>query len=211
MALWNIRGWDHLKGGNPGVTAAREDILQMLSKVPDPHRSNWKHRLESKLDHSHFSTRLEIYLHHFFRERGWGIGIEPDLPDTSNHPDFRLRYNSSEILVEAKTLIDSKPVEQQDTRLMSLADGLSKRLSRTVSIHPLIDLPPNLPYRRIAADIHRKASDVELAREFRVEGKHEGFPYELEVTIVLEEKPTPHSGVGVTVGQAQNAGVGPRM
>ncbi len=173
--------------------------------------SNWKKRLKSKLDHSHFSTRLEIYLYHFFKERGWDIDIEPELPDTSNKPDFRLRLDGREILVEAKMLLDSKHVEGQDVRLMSLADGLSRKLKRTVSIHPLIDLPPNLPYKRIASDIERKASDVELAQAFRVEGEHEGSPYELEVTIVIEDKPTPHSGVGVTVGQAQDADTGLRM
>ena len=211
MAMWNVRGGDHLKGDNPGVTAAREEILQMLSEVPDPHRSNWKHRLKSKLDHSHFSTHLEIYLHHFFKERGWGIEIEPDLPDTTHKPDFRLRRNDSEILVEAKTLVDSKPVEQQDIRLMSLADGLSKRLNRTVSIHPLTDLPHNLPYKRIASEIKQMASDVGLVQEFTVEGEHLGHRYELEVTIIFEDKPTPQAGVGVVLGQAQDADTGLRM
>ena len=211
MAIWNIRGWDHLKGSNHGVIAAREEILHLLGDVPEPHMSNWKKRLTSKLDHSHFSTRLEIYLHHFFKERGWGIEIEPDLPDTTHKPDFRLRRDDSEILVEAKSLVDSKPVEQQDTRLMSLADRLSRKLSRTVSIHPLIDLPPNLPYKGIASDIEAKASDAELAQEFIVEGEHEGYPYELEVTVIIEDKPTPSSGVGVTVGQAQDMNAGLRM
>ena len=211
MAMWNVRGWDHLKGDNPGVIAAREEILRLLGDAPEPHMSNWKNRIESQLDHSHFSIRLEIYLHHFFKERGWGIEIEPDLPDTTHKPDFRLRRNDSEILVEAKTLVDSKPVEQQDARLMSLADGLSRKLSRTVSIHPLIDLPPNLPYKRIASCIERKASDMELVQEFTVEGEHEGYSYELEVTTILEDKPTPSSGVGVTVGQAQDMDAGLRI
>ena len=211
MKLWNIRGWNHLEGDNPGIISVQEEILRLLGDVPEPHMSNWKKRLESKRDDSHFSTRLEIYLHHFFKERGWGIEIEPDLPYTCNHPDFRLRLDSSEIIVEAKTLVDSKPVEQQDTRLMSLADGLSKRLNRTVSIHPLIDLTPNLPYKRIASEVEQKASDVELAQEFTIEGEHEGYPYGLEVTIVLEDKPTPHASVGVTVGQAQDMDAGLRM
>ena len=211
MALWNIRGWDHLKGDNPGVIAAREEILRLLDDVPEPHMSNWKKRIESKLDHPYFSTYLEIYLHHFFKERGWEIEIEPDLPYTTHKPDFRLRRDGSEIIVEAKTLLDSEEAAQQDTRLMSLADGLSRKLNRTVSIHPLIDLPHNLPYKRIASGIKTKASDVKLAQEFLVEGEHEGYPYKLEVSVILEDKPTPYAGVGATDGQAQDEDTGLRM
>ncbi len=185
-------------------------MRQWLKGVPGTERDKWNNRLKSK-DHHHFSVRLELYLYHFFRERGWTIDIEPELVGARGRPDFRLRQGEYEILVEAKTLLDPDSAEKQDIRLKSLADGLSEKLSRTVSIHPLSDLPPNLPYRNIASEIENKADAVELVQEFRIEGEYVGCPYELEVTIVLEDKPTLYTDVGITVGQAQDANAGQRM
>ena len=210
MTMLNIHGWEHLAGDNPSVVAVRENTLLQLGEVPESHRANWEKRLRSKQDHPHFSVRLELYLHHFFKERGWEIDIEPELPGTRNRPDFRLSSSEYKMLVEAKTLLDPKPVGQQDTRLKTLADELSGKLSHTVSIHPYFDLPPGLPHRHIAAEIEKRASEVEFLHEFRVAGEHQGYPYELEVTIILDE-PTQSAGVGVTVGLAQESNAGQRM
>lgn len=210
MNMWNVHGRDNLIGNKPGIVAAREELMQWLKDVPGIERDRWRNRLKSK-DHHHFSVRLELYLHHFFRERGWEIDIEPELAGADGRPDFRLRQGKHEIMVEAKALLDPESAEQQDTRLKSLSDGLSEKLSRTVSIHPLSDMPPNLPFRNIASEIENKADAVELVQEFRIEDEHVGCPYELEVTIVLEDKPTPYTDVGVTVGQAQDANAGQRM
>ena len=211
MNKLNIHGWEHLSGSNFSVVAVRKEVLRQLEDVPEPHRSKWEKRLKSKLDHSHFSVRLEIYLHNFFKERGCGIDIEPELPGTNNRPDFRVSRGEHEILVEAKTLVDPIPVQQQDTRLRTLADGLSGKLNRTVSIHPYIDLPPSLPNRHIAAEIEKRASDVGPLQEFRVADEHQGYPYELEVTIMLDEKPAPTADIGRMVSQAQESRTGQRM
>ena len=164
-----------------------------------------------KTDDHHFSVRLELYLHQFFKERDWKIEIEPDLPGTPNHPDFYLHQGGNQILVEAKTLLDSHAVAQQDTRLYTLADELTKKLNRTVLIHPYFDLPSSLPNRHIAADIEKRASGTELFHEFRIAGEHQGQPYELEVTILFDHKLTPNQGVGAMVGQVHEANTGQRM
>ena len=197
-------------GENPSVVAVRKEVLRQLGEVPESHRGTWEKRLRSR-DHHHFSVRLELYLHDFFKGRGWEIEIEPRLSGTSNRPEFRLRRGAQEFLVEAKALLDPKPVEQQDTRLKELADRLSGRLNRTVSIHPLYDLPSSLPNRYIAAEIEKTASDVGFHQEFRIEGQHQGSTYALEVTVVLDEKPTSTAGVSATIGQAYHADTGRRM
>ena len=69
---FNIHGWEHLSGNHPEIVGIRKDVLQQLGEVSEPHRSVWDKRLKSKLDHSHFSVRLEIYLH------------EPDSPTDAN-------------------------------------------------------------------------------------------------------------------------------
>ena len=211
MNKWDIHGWEHLTGDKPEVVEAREEILGQLGGVPEPHRSKWKQRLMGKTDDHHFSVRLELYLHQFFKECSWDIEIEPDLPGTSNHPDFYLLLNRNEVLVEAKTLLDSHAVAQQDTRLYTLADELTKKLNRTVLIHPYFDLPSSLPNRHIAAEIEKRASGTELFHEFRIAGEHQGHPYELEVTILFDHKLTPNQGVGAMVGLVHEANTGQRM
>ncbi len=211
MSIWNIHGWENLTVGKPEVVAAREKILRQLDRVPEPHRAKWEKRLKSRRDDSHFSVRLELFLHGFFKERGWGIEIEPALSGTPNSPDFYLHRDGNEILAEAKTLLDSREVEQQYTRLKTLADELTKKLNRTVLIHPYFDLPPSLPNRHIASEIEKRASAIGLFQEFRIAGEHQGQPYELEVTILSDHKLTPNQGVGAMVGQVHEANTGQRM
>ena len=172
MTSFNIHGWERLSGANPNVATVRNEVLRQLGYVPEPHQANWEKGLKNKLDHSHFSVRLEIYLHHFFRERNWAIEIEPTLPNTWNSPDFVLTKGQESIMVEAKTVLGPEPERQRDERLMQLIDDLGGKLNRTVIIHPLIDLPSSLPNRSIAQQIERKASEVELLQEFTVEGEH---------------------------------------
>ena len=206
--MFNIQGWGHLSGNHPETVEIRRNVLQQLGEVPEPHRSDWKGRLKSKLDHSHFSVRLEIYLHHFFNERGWQTSIEPDLPGTSNRPDFLLSKGEHEIIVEARTVLGAESHRQQDGRLMQLADGLSGKLNRTVLIHPMIDLPSSLPNRRIAAEIENRAFGVELLQEFYIDGEHQGEPYSLKVVVILEDKSSSTADVSVTVGQAVDVEIG---
>lgn len=208
MMKFNVHGWEHLSGNHSEIVEIRKDVLQQLGEVQEPHRSVWEKRLKSKLDHSHFSVRLEIFLHHFFNKRGWQISIEPELPGTPNSPDFLLSKAEHGMIVEARTVLGAKSEMQQDSRLMQLADGLSRKLSRTVLIHPMIDLPSSLPSRRIAAEIENRSSRFELLQEFYIEGEHQGQPYSLEVTVILEDKPGSTADVGVTAGQAVHVEIG---
>ena len=208
MTNWNVHGWERLSGDKPEVVATRNEVLRQLRYVPESHRSKWKSRLTSKQDHPYLSVILEIYLYQLFRGHGWDIEIEPELPDTTNRPDYGLSKGKCKMIVEAKSVLGTESERQQDSRLMKLADDLRGKLDRTVLIHPYIDLPPSLPNRRIAAEIKKKASKTELSQEFRIEGEHEGFPYALEVTVLLEDKPIQTADVGAAIGQAYHVSPG---
>ena len=201
MKQWNLHGWDWLSGRNPEVIKARNDILQRLDRVPEPDKTNWYRRLKSKLDHPHFSTRLEIQLHDFFKERGWEVQIEPTLQGTNNRPDFLLKRGVEELIVEAKTVLDPKSIAEQQNRLNELADSLTGSLKRSVSINLGKDLPPiSLPRKRIAAEIESRAANAkEDLMEFHVTGEHRGYAYDLEVVVLLDEKPSEYADIGSTM------------
>ena len=208
MTRYNIYNWDDLSGDNPELVTLRNEALRQLRGVPEPSRSVWEERLKDKLGHSHSSARLEICLHDFFRERGWEIEIEPELPNTRNKPDFRLTRGDRTVMVEAKAALGNRSESQQDGRLMRLMADLRGKLNRTVMIHPMLDLPSSLPNRHIAAQIERKTSDVELLQEFLVEGEHQGHSYSLEVVVLLEAKPNQSADVGATLSQAVEVEIG---
>ena len=112
------------------------------------------------------------------------------------------------MIVEAKAVLGAGLERQQDARLKKLMNDLSGKLNRIVLIHPMLDLPNSLPNRHIAAQLEDKASDTGLLQEFLVEGEHQGQPYSLEVTVLLETKPTPSADVGATVSQAVEVDIG---
>ena len=200
MRKWNSHGWDRFSGHNPQLNQAKNDLLRLLERAPDPHQSKWDGWLKGKLDHLHFSAILELYLYNFFIDLGYGVAIEPDLQGINNRPDFLLTNEINKLLVEAKTVLDRDSVSEQEMRLYELADGLTGKLKRTVSIHPYKKLPPiSLPGKQIASAIESRASkSEEEVIEFRIADEHHGHSYDLEVTIVLDQKPTDSTDVGST-------------
>lgn len=208
MTKFSIHGWEHLSGDNPEGAEAGNEVIRQLDEVPNPHRLVWEKRLKSKLDHPHFSVRLEVYLHHFFKERGWDIEIEPSLPNTINRPDFVVRSHEEQVIIEAKTVLGAESERNQDHRLRQLADHLTGKINRTILIHPMLDIPSSLPNRRIALEIADRASEAELFQEFLVEGEHQGQQYSLEVTILLSDKPEVDAGVGGLIGEVVEVDVG---
>ena len=111
-------------------------------------------------------------------------------------------------MVEARAVLGPEAERHQEDRIRQLMDNLSGRLNRTVLIHPILDLPSNLPTRRIPAMIEERSAEVEVLQEFVVEGEHEGEHFSLEVTTILEDKPSPTLDVGATIGQPVDVHVG---
>ncbi len=203
--MWDIRGWKRLTVHNdPPLVAARHEFLSWLAEVLEPNQPVWGERLKSDLDHPHFSVRLELYLHHYFKSNGWSIEIEPEMRGSSNKPDFRVTRGEDCILVEAKAVLDEKSTAQQTQRLKQLADKLTSKLSRDVIIEPLSNLPPSLPAKRIHTQIERHARpQADEILEFDLQDEHLNTPYSLKV-VILPKSPdsTEVGGVGGTVSGA---------
>ena len=209
---WSARGWERLQGDRPSTIALRDRVLSWLQEVREPYRTQWGKRLQSNDDPPFFSVVLELFLHHWFASRDWDIAIEPELPGTRNHPDFLVRRGESGAIVEAKVLFDAENEAEQDARLMQLADDVGRKIGCTVHVHPLRQLPPSLPYKRIAAKIESNAHGTEPVREFVISDEHQGYAYELEVRVLdlLGDEPAP-TGVGVIMGQAALSTTGSRL
>jgi hypothetical protein len=184
--MWNIRGWQRLTAHHsPQLAAAKHDFLWWLDEVPEHWRSTWKRRLQSRLEHPHLSVRLELYLHHHFKNSGWSVEIEPELFETPNRPDFRITRNADCLIVEGKVVLDEETIAQETERLRQLADNLGGKLSREIIIEPLSDLPSSLPTRRIKAQIeHWANTQVDEVVEFDLSDEHLGTQYMLKIIIL---------------------------
>lgn len=196
----SAHGWGRLQNDRPKVIALREQLLSWLKEVEEPCQTQWSNRLKSNDDHSFYPVVLELFLHHSFFVRGWQIAIEPQLANTLKHPDFLLRSAGERVIVEAKVLFDSPQIAVQDNRFRELSENLSRKLNLAILIHPRRLPSYSLPSKSIADQIERRASDLEKRKYFTVKGKHQGHPYELEVTVLDSVGGIP-SGVVASVGQ----------
>jgi len=186
--MWDVRGWKSLTvHDDPPLVAAREEFLSWLSKVPQPHQASWKGRLVSGLDHPHYSVRLELYLHHYFESNSWDIDIEPNMFGSPNKPDFRVVRGEDRITVEAKAVLDAQADAQQTQILRQLADELTKKLSKTIIIEPLSDLPSSLPAKEIVRKIESHATtQTSEILEFDIDVKLQNIPYSLKIIVLPE-------------------------
>ncbi len=212
--MWDVRGWKRLTiHDDPPLVAARQEFLSWLTEVPEPHQTAWRRRLESDLDHPHYSVRLELYLHHYFKGNDWGIKIEPEMPGNPNKPDFRVMCGGDCVLVEAKTVLDEQTTAQHTQRLRQLADNLTNKLSREVIIEPLSDLPPSLPTKRIRAQIEQRANRwADEVVEFDFSDVHLGVPYTLKIVILPRgSELIEPGGVGGMVSGVHTLAIGKRI
>ena len=184
--MWDVRGWKRLTiHDDPPLVNAREEFLSWLAEVPEPNRSAWEKRIKSKYDYVHLAVRLELYLHHYFKNNNWRVEIEPNMPGSPNKPDFKVLLRKSHFLVEAKTVFDEQDTNKQYQRLMQLADELTNKLSKLVIIEPLSDLPPSLPSRKISSRIEQRAELVtDKVLEFDFSDEHLKTPYALKFIIL---------------------------
>ena len=212
--MWDIRGWEHLTvHDDPPLVVARREFLSWLTDVPEPNQSVWEGRLKSGLDHPHFSVRLELYLHQYFKSDGWHIDIEPCMLVSPNKPDFKVTRGEDCILVEAKAVLEEKATAQQTQILRQLADNLTSKLSRDIIIQPLSDLPSSLPTWKIRNQIEQHAkTQADEVLEFDLRDEHLNMPYSLKVVILPKgSEPAEAGGVGGTVSGMHMLAIGRRI
>ena len=185
--VWDLHGWDLLTAhDDPALVASRKEFLQWLQEVPQPHQTELKARLESKLDHPHYSARQELAIHHYFQVNKWKVRIHPEVPNSPNRPDFLMQRAGTLTIVECKCIFGQKTTTDQDKRLNRLAKDISEKLTKTVFLSPLSDLPPSIPINRLLSWIEElpKPSDSNDVLEYNYWDCHQGCEYGLHVIVV---------------------------
>lgn len=185
--VWDLHGWNLLTAHDaPALVASRKEFLQWLEEVPQPHQTELKARLESKLDHPHYSARQELAIHHYFQVNKWKVRIHPEVPNGPNRPDFLMQRAGTRAIVECKCIFGQKMTTDHDKWLNRLAKDISEKLTETVFLSPLSDLPPSIPIKRLLSWIEElpKPSDSNDVLGYKYWDCHQGCNYGLHATVV---------------------------
>ncbi len=100
---------------------------------PETARRKLEARLQSDKNNDHFSARMELYFHHYFKSRGCEIEIHPDLPDTKEHPEFLILHDCGSLILEARISQQEKQSADQE----EFANNLRKALRNIDTPHSI--------------------------------------------------------------------------
>lgn len=79
----------------------RRLLEEWLSHVPVEHQADLIARLRSSAGDDFESAFWELYLHEAYRRSGAAIDIHPEIPGSTKHPDFRVRFPDRSFYLEA--------------------------------------------------------------------------------------------------------------
>jgi len=95
------------RSGRRSSAASRALIEDWISRVPAEERAHFRSRFRSAREVEFTSALHEMTLHELLRRQGCEIRFHPNLPDTTNHPDFGVREpRGHKLLLEACTSTD---------------------------------------------------------------------------------------------------------
>lgn len=136
--------WEFYKNSSDTVRqACVKDWQQWLAEVEsEAARSKLGCRLQSDKNNDHFSARMELYFHHYFKSRGCEIKIEPDISGKGGHPDFLVHHDSGPFILEARISEEEQKFLYQD----QFADSLRQALRNVQTAHTIaLNVPIELP------------------------------------------------------------------
>ncbi len=88
----------------PYWTQVRNLLEAFFSRYPPEHAESLRRDFRARLPGRHYAAWWELYLHELLRRLGYQITIHPVIEGTERKPDFGLRREGSEFLVEASVV-----------------------------------------------------------------------------------------------------------
>ncbi len=81
-----------------------DQLERLFSHYSTEHAESLRRDFRSRLPGRHYAAWWELYLHELFLRLGYEITIHPAIEGTERKPDFGLRRDGSELLVEASVV-----------------------------------------------------------------------------------------------------------
>lgn len=99
----------------PYWVQVRHLLESFFSRYPIEHSESLKRDFSARLPGRHYAAWWELYLHELFLRLGYEITIHPALNGTERRPDFGLRRDGSELLVEASVVFSGLSGSEEQT------------------------------------------------------------------------------------------------
>jgi hypothetical protein len=91
------------RAAGPFWAAIRDELERWFTEYPVSHAPDLRSRFRKRAPDQHWGAWWELYLFRLFRCLGFAIEVHPDVPETTTHPDFKLRRETT-VYVEATTV-----------------------------------------------------------------------------------------------------------
>jgi hypothetical protein len=111
----------------PYFSRVRELLESWLDHYPPEGRKDIVGRFRSPDDAQMMGSFWELYLHEVVRRMGWRVELHPDVPGTSNHPDFLVATGSERFYLEGVIATPATSTERSaERRVNSVYDLIDK-------------------------------------------------------------------------------------
>jgi hypothetical protein len=90
--------------GTPYWAQVRNLLESFFSRYQPEHSESLRRDFRARLPGRHYAAWWELYLHELFLRLGYEITIHPAIEGTERRPDFGLRRDGSELLVEGSVV-----------------------------------------------------------------------------------------------------------
>jgi hypothetical protein len=88
----------------PYWAQVRDSLESIFSRYPSEHSESLRRDFRARLPGRHYAAWWELYLHELLLRLDYEITIHPAIEGTERKPDFGLRRDDSELLVEASVV-----------------------------------------------------------------------------------------------------------
>jgi hypothetical protein len=99
----------------PYWAQVRNLLEDFFARYPAEHAGSLRGDFRSRLPGRHYAAWWELYLHELFLRLGYEITIHPAIEGTERKPDFGLRRDGSELLVEASVVFSGISGSEEET------------------------------------------------------------------------------------------------
>jgi len=167
--------------GRTSVDALRKLLDAWFARLPAEARTAVRARIRSSDDISFHSAFFELYMHELMLSMGYSLDYEPDIPSSSNHPDFRVsRRGTALFFLEATIAAASRDEQAMDKRAAVVYDTLNQLDSPNFFLQVRVTGAPRTPPQgaRLRADLKnwlRSLDPEAIARQIQ-EGGREDLP-----------------------------------
>lgn len=90
------------RAATPYWERVRTFVDEAFSEYPEEHSPDLRGRFRDRRWSVHVGAWWELYLFTLFRSLGAHVEVHPELPGVDSRPDFRLRFEHENVLVEAR-------------------------------------------------------------------------------------------------------------